>query len=60
MRFLTVLWCLVLLGVSPGLFAHTTGWQPAQHLRAELVSEYQTVKPGQTLQLALHFIPDEH
>lgn len=38
----------------------TTGWQSAKHLQAELVSEYQQVRPGQTVQLALHFVPDEH
>ncbi|GAA0565090.1 thioredoxin family protein [Rheinheimera aquimaris] len=42
------------------LWAATTGWQTAKHLQAELVSEYQQVQPGQTLQLALHFVPDEH
>lgn len=42
------------------LYAATTGWQTAKHLQAELVSEYQQVQPGQTLQLALHFVPDEH
>tara|TARA_Y100001963_G_scaffold159971_2_gene266621 strand:+ start:3050 stop:5104 length:2055 start_codon:yes stop_codon:yes gene_type:complete len=42
------------------LYAATTGWQSAKHLQAELVSEYQQVQPGQTLQLALHFVPDEH
>ena len=41
------------------LCAATTGWQSAKHLQAELVSEYQQVQPGQTLQLALHFVPDE-
>jgi thiol:disulfide interchange protein DsbD len=40
--------------------AYSTGWQQAKHLKAELVSEYQQVMPGQQLWLALHFIPDEH
>ena len=40
--------------------AATTGWQTAKHLKAELVSEYQQVTPGQTVRLALHFVPDEH
>lgn len=40
--------------------ASTTGWQETTHLRAELVSEYQQVSPGQTVTLALHFIPDPH
>ena len=49
--------CLLLSG---GVAAHSTGWQQAKHLKAELVSEYQQVMPGQQLWLALHFIPDEH
>ena len=40
--------------------ASSTGWQQAKHLRAELVSEYQQVTAGQTLTLALHFVPDPH
>ncbi|PKM17190.1 MAG: thiol:disulfide interchange protein [Gammaproteobacteria bacterium HGW-Gammaproteobacteria-15] len=39
--------------------AATTGWQTAKQLKAELVSEYQQVTPGQTMRLALHFVPDE-
>ena len=38
----------------------SSGWQTAKHLQAELVSEYQQVTAGQQLQLALHFVPDEH
>jgi len=38
----------------------SSGWQTAKHLQAELVSEYQQVSAGQQLQLALHFVPDEH
>ncbi|MCT8125267.1 thioredoxin family protein [Alishewanella sp. BS5-314] len=49
--------CLLLSG---GVAAYSTGWQQAKHLKAELVSEYQQVMPGQQLWLALHFIPDEH
>ncbi|WP_240224962.1 protein-disulfide reductase DsbD family protein [Rheinheimera hassiensis] len=49
-------YCLML---SSG-HAATTGWQTAKHLKAELVSEYQQVTPGQTVRLALHFVPDEH
>jgi len=45
---------------SAPLLAATTGWQSAKHIRAELVSEYRQVQTGQTLQLALHFVPDEH
>ncbi|SEI04304.1 thiol:disulfide interchange protein DsbD [Rheinheimera pacifica] len=40
--------------------AATTGWQTAKQLKAELVSEYQQVTPGQTVRLALHFVPDDH
>ena len=49
--------CLLLSGA---VAAHSSGWQQAKHLKAELVSEYQQVMPGQQLWLALHFIPDEH
>lgn len=49
--------CLLLSGA---VAAHSSGWQQAKHLKAELVSEYQQVMPGQQLRLALHFIPDEH
>ncbi|MFN3711679.1 MAG: protein-disulfide reductase DsbD family protein [Alishewanella aestuarii] len=49
--------CLLLSG---GVAAYSSGWQQAKHLKAELVSEYQQVMPGQQLWLALHFIPDEH
>lgn len=49
--------CLLLSGK---VAAYSTGWQQAKHLKAELVSEYQQVMPGQQLWLALHFIPDEH
>ncbi|MDR6984879.1 thiol:disulfide interchange protein DsbD [Rheinheimera pacifica] len=49
-------YCLLL---SSG-HAATTGWQTAKQLKAELVSEYQQVTPGQTLRLALHFVPDKH
>ena len=40
--------------------AASSGWQSASHLKAELVSEYQQLTPGQTALLALHFVPDEH
>uniref|UniRef100_A0A486XTU0 Cytochrome c-type biogenesis protein DsbD, protein-disulfide reductase n=1 Tax=Rheinheimera sp. BAL341 TaxID=1708203 RepID=A0A486XTU0_9GAMM len=45
--------------VNPA-WALSSGWQNASHLRAELVSEYRQVSPGQKLLLALHFVPDEH
>jgi thiol:disulfide interchange protein len=51
-----LLYCSMLLTAQ----AATSGWQRATHLKAELVSEYQQVTPGQRLQLALHFVPDEH
>ena len=57
MRSLMALLGLLLLSQVQ---ASTTGWQDAKHLRAELVSEYQQVSPGQTLTLSLHFIPDPH
>ncbi len=40
--------------------AQTSGWVKASHLKAELVSDHQDVRPGQSLKLALHFIPDDH
>ncbi len=40
--------------------AASSGWQSASHLKAELVSEYQQLAPGQRALLALHFVPDEH
>lgn len=60
MRVITALLCSVLLWTSPALLALSSGWQQAKHLQAELVSEYQQVQAGQSLLLALHFIPDEH
>ena len=38
--------------------ASSSGWQQAKHIRAELVSEYSTVAPGQTFAVLLHFEPD--
>ena len=40
--------------------AVSSGWQSASHLKAELVSQYRQVTPGQRVQLALHFVPDKH
>ncbi|GAA0668288.1 thioredoxin family protein [Rheinheimera tangshanensis] len=40
--------------------AHSSGWVKASHLKAELVSDHQDLRPGQRFKLALHFIPDEH
>jgi thiol:disulfide interchange protein DsbD len=40
--------------------AASSGWVKATHLKAQLVSDHLDVRPGQTIKLALHFIPDEH
>lgn len=56
---LALLYSMLLVG-SFSSNAVSSGWQQAKHLQAELVSEYQTVQAGQSLLLALHFIPDEH
>lgn len=56
----SVMLLLLCFSWSVPAYAATSGWQSAKHLRAELVSEYQQVQPGQTLQLALHFVPDKH
>ncbi|KKO44533.1 thiol:disulfide interchange protein [Arsukibacterium ikkense] len=47
---------LILLALSAQ--ASSTGWQQAKHIRAELISEFQTVTPGQTFSILLHFEPD--
>ncbi len=61
MRSMMMWWVLIFSVFNAGLTpAATTGWQTTQHIQAELVSEYQQVRPGQTWQLALHFVPDEH
>lgn len=55
-RYLGILlWCC-----SFGVAAVSSGWQAPNHLKAELVSEYQQVQPGQTWQLGLHMVHDEH
>ncbi|WP_337881148.1 protein-disulfide reductase DsbD domain-containing protein [Rheinheimera sp.] len=52
---------IVLLSLLiPSVWAQSSGWVQATELKAELVSDYQQVKPGQQLTLALHFIPTEH
>ncbi len=55
---------VIFLLLCCSLFSHvqaaSSGWQAAKQLKAELVSEYQQVKPGQTVRLALHFVPDPH
>lgn len=60
MRQLLILLCGILFYYCQPVFAISSGWQQAKHLQAELVSEYHTVQAGQSLLLALHFIPDEH
>ena len=52
-----ILWLSLLL---PAAWAQSSGWVQATELKAELVSDYQQVRPGQQLTLALHFIPTEH
>lgn len=60
MRLIVTLLCSILICFSAAASASSSGWQQAKHLQAELVSEYQTVQAGQSVLLALHFIPDEH
>jgi thiol:disulfide interchange protein DsbD len=56
-----LVFCLVLLALAlQSVQAQTSGWVKASHLKAQLVSDHQDVRPGQKLKLALHFIPDEH
>ena len=55
-RYLGILlWCF-----SFGAAAVSSGWQAPNHLKAELVSEYQQVQPGQSWLLGLHMVHDEH
>jgi thiol:disulfide interchange protein len=59
--FLRLFFSAVLLLLATGFVqAQTSGWVRASHLKAELVSDHQDLKPGQRFKLALHFIPDEH
>ena len=60
MRLIVTLLCSILICFSTATSALSSGWQQAKHLQAELVSEYQRVQAGQSVLLALHFIPDEH
>jgi thiol:disulfide interchange protein DsbD len=55
--YLVILLLALVIGSAQ---AQSSGWVKASHLKAELVSEYQDLTPGQTVKLALHFIPDEH
>lgn len=53
--------CIVFMALVAGpVQAQSSGWVQASHLKAELVSDHLDVQPGQSLKLALHFIPDEH
>jgi thiol:disulfide interchange protein len=59
--FLRLFFSAVLLLLATGFVqAQTSGWVKASHLKAELVSDHQDLKPGQRFKLALHFIPDDH
>lgn len=55
--FFSILFVLFSTGSAQ---AHSSGWVKASHLKAELVSDHQDLRPGQRFKLALHFIPDEH
>ncbi|TXK80311.1 protein-disulfide reductase DsbD family protein [Rheinheimera tangshanensis] len=55
--FFSILFVLFFTGPAQ---AHSSGWVKASHLKAELVSDHQDLRPGQRFKLALHFIPDEH
>ncbi|KOO59739.1 thiol:disulfide interchange protein [Rheinheimera sp. KL1] len=55
--FFSILFVLFFTGSAQ---AHSSGWVKASHLKAELVSDHQDLRPGQRFKLALHFIPDEH
>ena len=55
--YLVILLLALVIGSAQ---AQSSGWVKASHLKAELVSEYQDLTPGQTVKLALHFIPDQH
>ena len=59
--FLRLFFSAVLLLLATGFVqAQSSGWVKASHLKAELVSDHQDLKPGQRFKLALHFIPDDH
>ena len=55
-----IVFALLCSWFSVAAMAGSSGWQTAKHLQAELVSEFQQVRAGQRVQLALHFIPDVH
>ncbi|MBV2130958.1 protein-disulfide reductase DsbD family protein [Arsukibacterium indicum] len=55
---ISVLLLLSTLVLSFAVNASSSGWQQAKHIRAELLSEYGTVTPGQQFAILLHFQPD--
>lgn len=59
-NLIVALLLLAIALVPAQTLAVSSGWQSASHLKAELVSEYQQLVPGQSALLALHFVPDEH
>ena len=50
---LCLFWCAT-------TFAASSGWVQSTHLKAELVSEYRQLQPGQTVTLALHTQHEPH
>lgn len=51
--WLYLLWC-------SAAYAASSGWVQSTHLKAELVSEYRQLQPGQTVTLALHTAHEPH
>jgi thiol:disulfide interchange protein DsbD len=49
-----------MLFLGSSVQAASSGWVQSSHLKAELVSQYQQVQPGQQLTLALHTQHDPH
>lgn len=59
--FYRLFYCIVFCVLTAfAVQAQTSGWVNASHLKAELVSDHQDLRPGQNFKLALHFIPDPH
>ena len=46
--------------LAPLAYAASSGWLQSTHLKAELVSEYSQLQPGQTVTLALHTEHEPH
>ena len=55
-------WLLPLLSLffCSVVVAASSGWVQSTHLKAELVSEYRQLQPGQTVTLALHTEHEPH